>query len=86
MPIEIAIPLILFAVLVVGSLVYTIIRLWREPPPQDVSPKAQRLARLSGFPKLFDGLLARPMTRREIFGWLLYAIILVLAVTFTGKS
>ncbi len=84
--IELAIAFALYFALIVGALVYAVIRLLREPPPRDVSPRAQRLARLAGFPKLFDGLLARPMTRREKVGWLVFVIVLALAVAFTGKD
>ncbi len=85
MPTEIAIALLLFAGLVVGSLLYTIVRLFNEPPPKNISPKAQRLARLFGTPKLLDGLFARPMTGREKIGWVVFAFIVLVSVVFTGK-
>lgn len=84
MPTELAIAFALFAMLVLGALIYTVIRLHREPPPPNADPRAQRLARLAGFPSLFDGLLAHPMTRREKIGWLVFGVVVVLAVSFTG--
>lgn len=84
MPIEVAIVLGLFAALVCGALIYAVVRLRREPPPAAVVPRAQHLARLVLFPKLFDGLLARPMTKREMYGWLVFAVVLVLAIVLTG--
>ncbi len=81
---EIAVALGLFALLVIGAMTYALVKLWREPPPQKVSPRSQKLARLVGLPKLFDGLVARPLTRREKFGWLLFALIAFVAVVFTG--
>lgn len=86
MPIELEISFALFFALTVGVFVYTVIRLLREPDPRDVSPRAQRLVRLAGLPKLFDGLLARTLTRREKIGWLIFGIVLALAVVFTGKD
>jgi len=84
MPTELAIAFALFAMLVLGALIYTVIRLHREPPNADT--RAQRLARFAGFPSLFDGLLARPMTRREKMGWLVFGVVVVLAISFSGGS
>ena len=86
MPIEIVIALALFALLIIGSLCYVVIRMWREPPPQGISPASQRLARLVGFPKLFDGLVSKPLTRREKLGWFAFFVIAVIAVLLTGKN
>ena len=86
MPIEIVIALTLFALLIIGSLCYAVIRLWREPPPQGMPPASQRLARLVGIPKLFDGLVAKPLTGREKLGWLAFFVIAVVAVLLTGRN
>lgn len=84
MPTELAIAFALFAVLVVGTLAFIIVRLRREPPPEKLSSGAQQLARQAGFPSLFDGLLARHMTKREILGWVIFAFLVIVAVAFTG--
>ncbi|MEQ1775593.1 MAG: hypothetical protein ABL891_17590 [Burkholderiales bacterium] len=85
MPTEVAVALIAFAFLVAGALVYVVAKLWREPPSQNLSAQSQRLARFSGFPKFFDNLLAKSLTSREKLGWLLFFVIALLAVIFTGK-
>jgi hypothetical protein len=85
MPTEVIVVLILFFLLVAGALAYTVIRLLREPPSSTVNTKAKRLARIVGAPSLFDNLLARPMTRREKFGWLLFTVILLIAAVVTGS-
>ena len=83
MPTYLAVAFGLLAALVIGSLVYAVLRLLREPPPRDAVPRAQRLARLMGIPTLFDGLLARPLTRREKLGWLVVGVLIALAVALT---
>jgi hypothetical protein len=50
-----------------------------------ISLRGQRLARFFGYPRFMDGMLARPMTSREMLGWVVVAIIVLLAVVFTGK-
>lgn len=84
MPTYLAIAFFLFAALTVGVLVFVVVRLHREPPPENLSPRAQRLARWAGAPSIFDGLLARPMTKREIFGWIVFALVALGAVVFAG--
>lgn len=83
MPTELAIAFGLFALLVVGALAFIVARLHRESHPENLSPHAQQLARQAGFPSFFDGLLARHMTKREIFGWVIFALLVIVAVTFT---
>lgn len=85
MPTEIAVALVVFALLVIGALTYAVVQLWREPPSQDLSEWSQRLARFAGFPKFFDNLLAKSLTIREKLGWLLFFVIAVLAIILTGK-
>jgi hypothetical protein len=84
MPIDIEIALAIFALLVIGSLGYAVFRLWRDPRPQNLPMRSQRFARFMLFPRFFDPLLAKPLTRREKLGWLLFLLIAVLAVVFTG--
>lgn len=84
MPIELAIAFSLFALVVVGTLAFIVARLRRENYPENLSPHAQQLARQAGFPSCFDRLLARHMTKREIFGWAIFTLIVIVAVTFTG--
>jgi hypothetical protein len=85
MPTEVAIALIAFALLVIGALVYTVVQLWRKPQPEDLSLPAQKLARFMGFPRFFDGLLAKALSKREKLGWLLFFVIAALAIALTGK-
>ena len=75
----------LFGLVVLCALIYAIYRLSRDPPPNNLSRRSQTIARIFGVPKLFDALFARPLTRREKLGWLVFAVIVVLAVVFDGK-
>lgn len=84
MPTELAIAFGLFAALVIGALIYAVVRLLRDEPPTNLSARSLRLSSRTGFPRLFDSLLARPLNQREKLGWLLFAFVVVLAVTFTG--
>jgi hypothetical protein len=69
------------AVLVLGCLVYAVVRLMNEPRA-GLDPKSQRLARLLLYPSFLDPLLARPMSRREKLGWLIVLAVMVGAVAF----
>ena len=82
---DIAILIGLFFALVIGSLAYAIFRLVRSKEYSRLDPKSQSLARAVGAPKLFDPLLARPMTSREKWGWLVFLVMTVAAIAFTGK-
>ena len=70
-----------FAVLVIGTIVYALVRLRRESH-DDVNPKAKRLARLVLLPPIFDPLVAKALRRREIIGLVVLAVVMVLAITF----
>jgi hypothetical protein len=69
----------LFFILLV--LVYALYRLVTDPPAEVHAPSA-RLLRWIGYPKFFDPLLAKPLTKREKIGWLLFFLILVLGILF----
>ena len=71
----------IFATLVIGAFTYALIRLKRESHG-DVSPKAKRLARLVLLPPIFDPLVAKALRKREIIGFLVLAIVMVVAITF----
>jgi hypothetical protein len=75
----------LFFTLVVGTFAYTIFRLWRGKEPGQLDPMSQKLARVTGYPRFFDPLLARSMTSREKWGWGLVLAIAIVAIVFTGK-
>jgi len=68
--------------LVLGALLYTIVRLMHEPRT-GVSDRPARLARLFLFPRFLDPLLAKPMTRREKAGWLFVLTLMIAVVVFT---
>ena len=68
-----------------GVLAYVVFRLKRSSQPEDLDPQSQRMSRMFGAPRLFDPLLARPMTSREKWGWVLFFVIAVAAIVFTGK-
>ena len=71
-----------FGFLVLGVLIYAIFRLLTDPPT-DVHPRSARLLRWIGYPKFLDPLLAKPLTKREKVGWLVFFVILVLGILFT---
>ena len=68
--------------LIVCALVYTIIRLAREPHT-GLDQRSTRLARLFLYPRFFDPLFAKPMTVREKAGWLVVVALMIAAVVFT---
>jgi hypothetical protein len=75
--------LIAFGFLILGVLlVYVLYRLLTDPTPE-VDPRSARLLRWLGNPKFFDPIFAKPLTKREKFGWLLFFVIAVLAIIFT---
>lgn len=74
--------LIAFGFLILGVLVYALYRLLTDPVPE-VDPRSARLLRWIGYPKFLDSLLAKPLTKREKIGWLLFFLILVLGILFT---
>jgi hypothetical protein len=74
--------IIAFEVLILGVLVYALYRLLTDPGTE-VNPRSARLLRWIGYPKSFGPLLAKPLTKREKIGWLLFFLILVLGVLFT---
>lgn len=82
---EIAILIGLFFALVVSSLAYAIFRLVRSNELSELDPKSKKLARAVGAPKLFEQLLARPMTSREKWGWLVFLMITIAAIASSGK-
>jgi hypothetical protein len=71
-----------FCALVLGVAVYAVVRLLQEPR-SELDPRSQRLARLFLYPRFFDPLLAKALTRRELVGWLIVAIVMVGAIAFT---
>jgi|GEM_PF-3732678 hypothetical protein len=77
---------VLWGAVVICILAYVIYRLLRDSPPDNLSETSKSMARKAGFPKLFDALLARSMTGREKFGWLLVVALMVIAAVFTPKS
>jgi hypothetical protein len=74
--------IIAFEFLILGVLVYALYRLLTDTGTE-VDPRSVRLLRWIGYPKLFDPLLAKPITKREKIGWLLFFLILVVGVLFT---
>ena len=82
---DIAILIGIFIALVLGVMGYALFRLVRSKEQSEIDPKSQSLARAVGAPKFFDPLLARPMTSREKWGWLVFVVITLAAVAFTGK-
>ena len=71
-----------FLFLVVFVLIYAMYRLATDPPAE-VHPRSARLLRWVGYPKFFDPLLAKPLTKREKIGWLLFLLVVVLGILFT---
>ena len=82
---DIAVLIGFFFALVIGSLAYAIFRLVRSKKQSGLDPKSLNLGRAVGAPKLFYPLLARTMTSREKWGWLVFLVITVAAIAFTGK-
>jgi hypothetical protein len=77
----------LWGAFVLCVIAFVIYRSRRDPPPPaDLSETSKVIARITGFPKLFDGLVARPMTGREKLGWLIVVVVMVLAALFSGKG
>jgi hypothetical protein len=70
----------LFFALFIG--VYALYRLLSDPPPQ-LDDRSVRIARFLGQPKFLDPIFAKPLTKREKIGWLIYLLILVLGLLFT---
>ena len=70
----------LFFILLV--LVYALYRLVSDPP-QQLDDRSIRIGRLLGMPKFFAPIFAKPLTRREKIGWLIFFLVLVLGVLFT---
>ncbi len=70
------------ATLVVGAAAYAIVRLMQEPRGE-LDPRSQRLARIFLYPRFLDPLFAKPLTRREKFGWLIVGLAMIAAVAFT---
>jgi hypothetical protein len=72
------------ALLIVGAVVYALIRSERDAN-SDIDPRSARLARLALLPHFFDPLVARPLKRREIIGFLVLVAVMVAAIAFTGR-
>jgi len=72
----------LFGALLFGVIFYTIARLWHEPH-DNLDEKSTRLARFFLYPKLFDPLLAKPLSRREKFGWFIVFLVAVAAIALS---
>jgi len=70
------------AVLIVGCLVYAVVRL-RSEPRTDPDPRSQRVARVLLYPRLFDPLLAKRLSSREKIGWLVVLVVAAAAVVLT---
>jgi hypothetical protein len=70
------------AVLIVGCLVYAVIRLTGEPKT-GLHPRSQGLARALGYPRFVDPLLAKPMSNREKLGWFIVLAVMIAVVAFT---
>ena len=69
-------------VLVIGCLVYAVLRLMSEPRT-GLDPRSQRLARVLWYPRFLDPLLAKPMSRREKLGWVIVIAVMVSAVALS---
>ncbi len=74
-----------FAVVPVGLLIYAFIRLRREAPPDDLSPRSQRLARLFAYPRFIDAIYVKALNKRETWLVLLMVAIGALGMIFGGK-
>jgi predicted nucleic acid-binding Zn ribbon protein len=70
-----------FLFFILFVLVYVLYRLVTDPPAE-THPRSVRLLRWIGYPKFFDPLLAKPLTKREKIGWLLFFLVLVLGILF----
>jgi predicted permease len=75
-----------WAAFVICVVTYVIYRLLRDPPPANFSETSKIMTRMMGFPKMFDALLARSMTGREKFGWLVVIAAMALAAVFTPQG
>lgn len=71
-----------FGSLVVGTLCYTVLRLAREPRGP-LNENAAKFARVLGFPKVFDPLIAKPLSHREVAGAVIVAVLMVAGVVLT---
>jgi uncharacterized PurR-regulated membrane protein YhhQ (DUF165 family) len=73
----------LFSALVLGVFFYIIARLLHEPH-NNLDERSKRLARFFLYPRLFDPLLAKPLTRREKIGWLIVLLVAIAAIAISN--
>jgi hypothetical protein len=63
-------------------LTYVLYRLLSDESPK-LDERSVKAGRLMGMPKFFAPIFAKPLTKREKIGWLVFLVILVLGVLFT---
>ena len=79
-----ALLILAFALLVVGAIVYALIKSENESRA-DVDPRSARLARLALLPRIFDPIVARPLKTREVVRVLVLIAVMIAAIAFTGR-
>lgn len=63
-------------------LIYVLYRLLSEESPE-LDERSVKEGESLGIPKFFGPIFAKPLTKREKIGWLVFLVILVIGVLFT---